>query len=109
MMSSELPSMNPAAAAAQPLDGAIPVHVAVAEADRQEPGRDAMGGQEQGIGQLIDRAGHVAGDEAGAEPVGGAIDRDELPQSDAEELARRAAEPVQDTLGAGGGTAWRPV
>ena len=55
----------------QPLDEAIPEHVVVAEAERQQPEGNTMCRQEQGIRQLIDGSGHVAEDEAGAEPVGG--------------------------------------
>jgi hypothetical protein len=51
----------------------MPVHLALAEADLQEPCGDAMSRQEQGIGQLIDGADHGADDEAGSEPGGGAI------------------------------------
>src|SRR3954454_7878371 len=47
------------------------------------------------VRRSIDGAGHVASDEAGAEPVGVALGRDDLPQLEAGELARRAAEPVQ--------------
>jgi hypothetical protein len=51
--------------------------------------------QQQGICQFIDGSGHVAGDEAGAEPVGGAIDQHDLPQFQSGELARLTPEAVQ--------------
>ena len=50
--------------------------------------------QEQGIRQLIDGSGHVAEDEAGAEPVGGAVGQHDLPQFQAGKLADYA-EAVQ--------------
>ena len=79
----------------QPLDDAIPVHVAVTETDFQQPRRNTMRRQEQGIRQVIDGSGHVAGGEAGAEPVGGAIGGDDLPQSQPGELARLTPESVE--------------
>ena len=51
--------------------------------------------QEQGIRQLIDGSGHVAEDEAGAEPVGGAVGQHDLPQFQAGKLARLTPEAVQ--------------
>jgi len=82
------------AAPTQPLDQAVPLHLAMTEADLQQPGGDAMRRQEQGIGQLIDGAGHVSGDEARAEPVG-AVVGDDLAELQAMELAGPAAEAVE--------------
>ena len=79
----------------QPLDDAIPVHVAVAETDRQQPRGNTMRRQEQGIRQLIDGSGHVAEDEAGAEPVGGAVGQDDFPQFQAGQLQRLTPKAVQ--------------
>ena len=45
----------------------------MAETDRQQPGWDPMRRQQQRIRQFLDRSGHVAGDETGAGPVGGAV------------------------------------
>ena len=78
----------------QPLDDAIPVHVAVAETDRQQPRGNTMRRQEQGIRQLIDGSGHVAGDEAGPKPMWGAVGQHDLPQFQAGKLARLTPEAV---------------
>jgi len=67
----------------------------MAEADLQEPSGDAVGRQEQRLGQLVDGAGHVAGQEAGAEPVGGSIVGDELAELQPGELSGPTAEPVE--------------
>ena len=79
----------------QPLDDAIPVHVAVAETDCQQPRGNTMRRQEQGIRELIDGSGHVAEDEAGAEPVGGAVGQDDFPQFQAGQLQRLTPKAVQ--------------
>ena len=51
--------------------------------------------QEQGIRQLIDGSGHVAEDEAGAEPVGGTVGQDDFPQFQAGQLQRLTPKAVQ--------------
>ena len=51
--------------------------------------------QQQGVCQLIDGSGHVAGDEAGAEPIRGAIGQHDFPQFQAGKLARLTSEAVQ--------------
>ena len=79
----------------QPLDDAIPVHVAVAETDRQQPRGNTMRRQEQGIRQLIDGSGHVAGDETGPKPIRGAVGQHDLPQFQVGKLARLTPEAVQ--------------
>ncbi len=79
----------------QPLDDAIPVHVAVAETDLQQPRGNTMRRQEQGIRQLIDGSGHVAGDETGPKPIRGAVGQHDLPQFQAGKLARLTPEAVQ--------------
>ena len=83
------------AGASQAFDESVPVHLAVAEANLQKPGRDAVGGQQQGIGQFVGGAGHVTSDEAGAEPVGGAIGRDDLAELEPGELARGSPKAVE--------------
>ena len=79
----------------QPLDQAIPGHLAVAEANLEQPRWDTVRGQEQGIRQFLDGAGHVAGDEAGAEPVGRTVFRDDLAELQPDKLAGLAAEAVE--------------
>ena len=54
-----------------------------------------MRSQQQGTRQLIDGSGHIAGDEAGAKPVRGAVGQDELPQFHTGELPRRAPKAMQ--------------
>ena len=51
--------------------------------------------QEQGIRQLIDGSCHVAEDEAGAEPVGGAVGQDDFPQFQAGQLQRLTPKAMQ--------------
>ena len=79
----------------QPLEKAIPDHVVVAEAERQQPWANTMRRHQQRVGQLIDSSCHVAEDEAGAEPVGGAVVKDDFLQFQAGQLQRLKPKAVQ--------------
>jgi len=87
------------AAPPQPFDDAIPIHLAVSEARLQQPGRHAVGRQQQGEGQFLGRADYVTGDDAGSQAVDAAVGEDDLAELQAEKLAGRAAEAVKAVSG----------